>query len=187
AADHRPSSLFEYHGKTEQGILLELAERGCVRQYLRESASSPPATLLLQWAQQAAEALVFCHDNDVLHGDINCSNFFLNADLDLKVGDYTSSSFDEPTGSVYSTTHQLPDADFNTHETEIFAFGSGLYEMVIGRAPYDQLEDEKVESLFRQKQFPDVSSAIVLGETISRCWTLQFSSMKDVLQAIKAE
>ncbi|KAI9680583.1 MAG: hypothetical protein M1817_004023 [Caeruleum heppii] len=183
----RPSSLLEYRGRTEQGILLEFAERGSIREYYRNANPMPSVTILLCWARQAAEALAFCHAHGVLHGDINCSNFFLTKDLDLKVGDFTSSAMDESTTSLYSITHQLPDADITTQHTEIFAFGSSVYEMATGTPPFVGLDDEDVEHRFRQKQFPDLSDVKMLKEFISRCWSLRFDSMNDVLEAINSE
>jgi len=75
-AKRRPRSLLQYRGRTKDGILLEYAERGSVRDYLQSVSSSPSPALLLHWAEQAAEVLAFCHANGVLHGDINCSNYF---------------------------------------------------------------------------------------------------------------
>ena len=187
SARTRPKSLLQYRGRTADGILLEFAERGTVREYLGTESSAPSPTLLFRWALQAAEALVFSHTNGVMHGDINCSNYFLMQNLDLKVGDFATSAMDGPSTSLYSTTHQLPDADTTTLQTEIFAFGSSLYEMVTGRAPYAELNWKDVESRFRAKQFPDLSAVQVMGETIQKCWTVEFDNMDDVLKAIKAE
>jgi serine/threonine protein kinase len=95
---------------------------------------------LLRWAEQAAESLVFIHSEGVLHGDINCGNFCLDRDLNLKLGDFAGSSIDQSLALVcYNTTHQLPDDSPSatgevriTERTEIFVFGSALYEMSTG-------------------------------------------------------
>jgi serine/threonine protein kinase len=81
---------------------------------------------LLHWAQQAAEALQFIHANGVCHGDISCTNFFVDKSLDLKVGDFTSSS----TGS-FVTPQLLQD--------DILDYGSALYEMAMGHVPFPDL------------------------------------------------
>jgi serine/threonine protein kinase len=137
---------------------------------------------------------VFCHASAVLHGDINCSNFFLDGEQNLKLGDFAGSSIDNSPATIcYSTTHQLPTSDslsesedvIITKDTEIFAFGSALYEMVTGRPPYDDKSDSEVERLFCLKEYPKISDTTVLGSVITRCGNVEFSSMEKVLKGIE--
>lgn len=199
---HRPSSVLDYYGSTQDGIILEWAAHGSIRQYQRKITALIPERLLYRWACQAAQALTFCHSRGVLHGDIHCNNFFLDERLNLKLGDFAGSSIDGSPGTVcYSVTHQLPDVDEQstsaneatiTEMTEIFAFGSALYEMVTGRGPYagdfaTEVFDSEVESHFRNKQFPDVTGLRVLGKIIAGCWNLDFSTMAEVLECVETE
>lgn len=149
--------------------------------------ATPSPIRLFRWAEQAAEALVFCHKTGILLGDIDCSNYFLTRTLELKVGDFATSAIDEPTRALYSITHQLPDVDTTSHLTEIFAFGSSLYEMVTGRVPYPDLDSDEVEARCRRKQFPALSTVEVLIGTIWKCWMVESESTEDVFKAIKAE
>ncbi|KAF1993175.1 kinase-like protein [Amniculicola lignicola CBS 123094] len=187
------STILRYYGSSEHGITLEYVENGNLREHLRK-VGLPSSMLLLRWARQAAQALVFCHASAVLHGDINCSNIFLDKKLNLRLGDFAGSSIDNSPASIcYSTTHQLPTSDsssdsedvFITKETEIFAFGSTLYEMVTGRPPYDDKPDSEVELLFRSRKFPQVHNATILGSVIRKCWNVEFSSMDEVLKSIE--
>lgn len=187
------STILRYYGTSELGITLEYVENGTLREHLH-TAGPPSKTLLLRWARQAAQALVFCHASAVLHGDINCSNIFLDKQLNLRLGDFAGSSIDNAPASIcYSTTHQLPTSDsssdseevFITKETEIFAFGSTLYEMVTGRPPYGDKPDSEVELLFRSREFPQFHNATILGSVITKCWNVEFSSMDEVLKGIE--
>jgi hypothetical protein len=72
-------------------------------------------------------------------------------------------------------------------DTEIFAFGSALYEMVTGSEPYAMLSEIEVEALFRPKRFPDLSNVMILGTVIDRCWNLEFDSMRQILECIEQE
>jgi serine/threonine protein kinase len=187
------STILQYYGQSENGIILEYAEIGPLREYLR-TANTPSETLRLRWARQAAQALVFCHANGILHGDINCSNFFLDGEQNLKLGDFAGSSIDNSPATIcYSTTHQLPTLDYSsdsedviiTKETEIFAFGSALYEIMTGRPPYEDKSDSEVERLFISREYPKVCGATTLGYIITRCWNVQFSSMDEILKSIE--
>lgn len=140
--------------------------------------------------------MAFCHANAVLHGDINCSNFFLDGEQNLKLGDFAGSSIDDsPPTICYSTTHQLlsldpssePEDYIISKETEIFAFGSSLYEMVTGRPPYEDKSDAEVERLFYSREYPKLYDDTVLGAVITRCWNVDFSSMDEVLKSIDRE
>ncbi|KAI9746305.1 MAG: hypothetical protein M1818_000016 [Claussenomyces sp. TS43310] len=192
---NRPASILQYFSGSDKGIILENAENATVRHYLHKSRDSFHERLLVRWAKQAAESLVFCHSEGILHGDINCGNLFLDRDLNLKLGDFSGSSVDQSPALVcYSTTHQLPDDLFFssteakiTEEMEVFAFGSTLYEMITGSEPYSDQEDAEVETLFRQKTFPDVSGLGMLGSIICGCWYLDFHCMADVLSSIEAK
>jgi len=155
--------------------------------------------VLYRWAKQAAQSLVFSHSCGVLHGDIHCNNFFLDENLNIKLGDFAGSSIDQSPAMVcYSTTHQLPEIETTSHtqaevkiseQTEIFAFGSALYEMVTGHEPYagEELSDTDIERRFRLKMFPETKELKVLGTVVARCWNLDFVCMADVLNSIETE
>lgn len=165
----RPSSLLQFHGSTSHGILLDYAEFGPVRKFIRSSAHPIQISIVLQWAQQAAEALEFVHANGICHGDINCTNFFLDHQLNLKLGDFTSS-----TDSV--TARDL--------QEDISNYGSALYEIAIGHPPYPNLSLEEREQRFQAKVFPDLAKAATLKSLILRCWTSEYTSMGDILRDI---
>jgi serine/threonine protein kinase len=167
----RPSSLLKFHGSTSHGILLEYAELGPVRQYLRESHYQPILhSTLLRWAQQAAEALQFIHANGICHGDVNCTNFFLDKSLDLKVGDFTSSS-----NGLVVTPQDLQD--------DISDYGSALYEMAVGRVPFPDLRKDEREHRLKQKSFPDLAN-LELKSVVPRCWYGHYNSFAYVLRDV---
>jgi serine/threonine protein kinase len=122
--------------------------------------------------------------------DINCSNFFLDKELNLKLGDFAGSTIDGfPATICYNTTHGLPAAEPSddpdgviiTKETEILAFGSTMYETMTGHPPLHDKPDSEVECLFRARALPDVEGFTVTGPVIKnvrtsntviwkRCW-----------------
>ena len=188
----RPNSILEYYGTTESGILLEYAENGTVRQHL-QNLKVCPTEIVLRWARQLIRALIFSHQNSVLHGDLSCANLFLGRSLDLKLGDFAGSSIDgSPAMVAYSSSHTLPNPRglANTDQgiainvqTEIFAVGSVLYEMVTGHPPYIALSAAEIEKQYRLGKFPSTTS-YSLGQVISNCWNLRYQNMSDVLRDI---
>ncbi|KAE8355112.1 kinase-like domain-containing protein [Aspergillus coremiiformis] len=193
---NRPSSILQYFETSNGTIILEFAENGDVRRFLRKrKAPLEYMMILLQWAQQAAQSLAFCHSQNVLHGDINCGNFCLDRHLNIKLCDFAGSSINGSSAKVcYSTSHQLPgnqpstsDGIMISEKTEIFAFGSALYEMVTGDEPYSEKDDSEIEELYRHNIFPDVTGLGPLGPVITRCWTSDFHHMSEVVECIEAK
>jgi hypothetical protein len=136
----------------------------------------------------------------VYNSDIHCVNFFLDQDLNLKVGDWAGASIDGGRShSSYRLRYRLFDADGTdipkatgiTALTEVFALGTALYFMVTCQEPWPDLrapEDrEEIKKRIRAKDFPDTSLLPALGNIISRCWYVKFTSMTEVLHAIEAE
>ncbi|WEW61811.1 hypothetical protein PRK78_007307 [Emydomyces testavorans] len=178
----RPSSILGYYGRTPYGIELAYASHGSIRQY-RKNGGRFPNELLYRWAEQASEAMAFCHTYGILHADINCRNFFIDDSLNLLLADFAGSSIDKEIPLVYySASHRHPNCRESplvaTVQTEIFAYGSFLYELVTGDAP--------VTSGSSLEVFPDVTN-LILGAVMSGCWNDEFETMNDVRQRIKEE
>ena len=66
--------------------------------------------------------------------------------------------------------------------TDIFAIGSLIYEIVTGKPPYDELEDDDVEKLFKRAEFPSTVD-VYLGGIIRGCWIGEYETVKQVLDA----
>jgi serine/threonine protein kinase len=159
---NRPSSVLKYFSSSDHGIILEYAENGTVQRFLRNQKTPLQERLLLRWAEQAAESLRFSYLEGVLHRDINCGNFCLGRNLDLKLSDFAGSSIDKSLVLVcYSTTYQLPDANpletgevRITERTGIFVLGSALYEMSTSSEPYKDKDDFRGGELISAKDLP---------------------------------
>jgi serine/threonine protein kinase len=167
----RPTSLLQYEGNTEDGILLEYAENGPLRLYLQRLHSPLPISDLLRWAGDAAQALRFVHLNGVSHGDVNCTNCFLNEDLEIKLGDFTS-SFIYPVIPEHALQEDFRD------------FGSTLFEMEIGCLPYPGLSTFEREEALLAGRYPDTTQTTVLGHIILRCWKGEYKKMEDIIKDI---
>jgi serine/threonine protein kinase len=176
---NRPASILTYYGRTKYGIKLAFARHGSIRQY-RENEGQISERLLYKWALQAAEALSFCHSIAILHSDFSCNNCFIDASLDLHVADFSGSSIDNKSPLVfYSSSHRRPCKDpVATVQTEIFAFGSFLYELATGTEPAASDRGLQV--------YPDVTH-IEFGEIALACWNGQFHDMLQVSQKIREE
>lgn len=86
--------ILRYYGPVENGILLEFAHHGSIRQYrMNYDPVIPPATKL-RWIQQITSTICFIHSKGVLHADVSCNNIFLDRDFNAKVADFAGSVID---------------------------------------------------------------------------------------------
>ena len=199
-----PSSILQYHGISPDipySLILSYAAKGSLYKYIYDSQiynTRPTPPTLYRWAQQAATALSYAHQHNILHADIHTSNFVLDENLDLKLCDFGGASIDGGISwSFYRLTHRLfgEEGDVPTMEitvaSEIFALGSALFSMVGGEDLFPELDYKKdraeIVGRFMEKRFPDTSSLLVLGDVILDCWNLRFATMEEVLERIVAE
>ncbi|KAJ6093407.1 hypothetical protein N7486_008696 [Penicillium sp. IBT 16267x] len=170
-----------------------------------------PAELQSRWFQQLIEAVVVIHRYGVIHSDLALRQFFVDGELNIRLGDFNSSQYPEhPALGYEKATHCLP-RDYeqpNTILSDLFALGSTLFELVTGKVPYAELypvepkeiaqssdqdiirarvqrqyaADIEVEKRFKNLEFPDVSH-IFRGDIILGCWSGKFSSADEVLRS----
>lgn len=60
----------------------------------------------------------------------------------------------------------------NIVRSDLFALGSTLYEILLGKEPYEGMEDEEIQRLFPANVFP-TSDGIVdqrWREIVQKCW-----------------
>ena len=162
-----------------------------------------------KWFRQIIEAIIVIHTFGVIHSDLALRQFFVDENFDLRLGDFNSSQCPGyPALGYEKASHCLP-RDYelpNTEASDIFALGSTLYELVVGAAPYSELNpaesddpeaikaqirrqhaiiDYVIEDRYKAQQFPDVSG-IWRGDIILGCWKGQFASAKEVLNAFQS-
>lgn len=66
---------------------------------------------------------------------------------------------------------------------DVFGLGSVLYFIATGEEPYQELEDEEVERLFGQQQFPETHT-LQYGRIIHACWTAKLATAQEVADAL---
>jgi serine/threonine protein kinase len=180
---HKRIAQFE---ETTEGLILERGE--CLRRRLQliDTASIPISTKL-QWAQDAAEGLAYLHSRHIVHADVGCHNMILDNTDHVKLIDFAGSRINGEEALVcYEWCSFRPGKEID-ESTDIFAFGSMLFEVETGKVPFHELEQTMemgrlvttVEGLLSEGNFPSVKN-LTLGSIISGCWNDRYKSMKEV-------
>jgi len=174
-----PRIVDVYHiSRGKQNLLILEKMEMSLRMFLRQPKARPLADdQILLFAKQLAEGYMHLHSNAVHHIDIGAHNVLIDkSHSNLKLCDFGGSSLDGSEPLVYAGTRaQCPWVDDSSIETELFAFGSLLYELSTGREPYDDKPLSDIKSLFLSKQFPSVHH-LVLGPVINKCWEGRYTN-----------
>ena len=195
---HRPSSILQYFGQdldVPRGLVLERALLGDLYSHLSQVESIAPV-IKRSWARQAAESLAYVHSQGVLHCDIHAANFFLDGDLNLKLGDFGAASVDgERPLMIYRASHQLWMKDSSgqwrrdiSEASEIFALGCTLYSIETCDNMWEQeVEEDEIVRRLKDRQYPSLDDAFELGKIIEGCWWQRYTSMESLLADIPDE
>ena len=169
-------------------LTMEYMPHGCLKDYLSTYNDKIPTRQRLQWVREAAEGLQLLHSANVIHCDVEPRNFLLDAELSLKIADFSGSSLEGSQASACVGTRFLP-PDFNwcslpTVQQDLYSFGSTIYNIMTGKPPFQELPSDKVRELYKGYQFPDVTG-LLCGEIIERCWRCEIASAQEISKFIQ--
>src|SRR5580658_8167301 len=157
AALNHPNILSIFDIGEERGapyIVSELLEGQTLRERIRSGPLS--SRKAIDYALQVARGLAAAHEKGIVHRDLKPENLFLTNDDRVKILDFglakltrpeTSGGADEPTmqvntepGQVMGTVGYMSPEQVRgktaDHRSDIFAFGSILYEMLSGQRAF---------------------------------------------------
>src|SRR3979411_2886863 len=155
AALNHPNILAVFDIGTSEGspyVVSELLEGETLRERLRSGAI--PVRKTLDYAMQVAHGLAAAHEKGIVHRDLKPENLFITRDGQVKILDFGLVKLMAPraprgNGDLLATVgYMAPEqirASSGDHRSDIFAFGSILYEMVTARPAFRG--DSPIETL----------------------------------------
>lgn len=160
------------NGLTEHGLILQYAPNGNLKEYI---ACNPTISLnqRLRWCRQAAEAVDYIHQKNVIHCDISLRNILLDDNLDLLLSDFQAmlkgvdgeTLLDGLSRECSKSFAPRPHGDYADRKTDLFALGSAIYFIIMGREIFPELdsleedEDDEIVARLENGQFPTDSHA----------------------------
>src|SRR5262252_8265911 len=177
AALNHPNILavfeMDTHGSVSY-LVEELLEGETLRERLRRGPI--PLRKAIEYAVQIAHGLAAAHDRGIVHRDLKPENLFLTKDGRIKILDFglarlgasTQSSGEEATveqktnpGVVLGTAGYMSPEQVRgktvDHRTDIFAFGTILYEMVTGKQPFRKATSAETMTAILNDEPPSLS------------------------------
>ncbi|KAG2419880.1 hypothetical protein HFD88_004677 [Aspergillus terreus] len=174
------------HAITNDGLVLERGD--CLREILRSPHKRVDLHTRLQWALESAKGLRYIPEQNIIHADVGCHNLLIDRSGHVKFIDFAGSGLDGNEALVcYEWCSYRPGSTPDI-KTDIFAFGSTLFEIESGNFPFHELQEilepwelmRRAEQLFAAKIFPDVEM-LQLKHVITRCWNGDYTSMAEVV------
>jgi len=157
-------------------IVSELLEGEELREQLNDGAL--PQRKALEYAQQIAQGLAAAHERGITHRDLKPENLFVTTDGRLKILDFglaklrpqrnesVSSEIDtrkqitDP-GTVMGTVGYMSPEQVRGHEadhrSDIFSFGSILYEMLAGQRAFRRETMAETMTAILKEEPPDIT------------------------------
>jgi serine/threonine protein kinase len=148
-------------GTTDDGspyIVMELLEGQTLRDAIGDPTPSPlPLRKVIDYATQIASALAVAHEKGIIHRDLKPENLFITSDDRVKILDFglaklaseatnadgtrrTAKHLTSAGIAVGTPGYMSPEqvrAQPIDHRTDIFSFGSVVYEMLTGQPAFD--------------------------------------------------
>ena len=178
AALNHPNILAVYQMATHEGVpymVTELLEGETLRERLRRGPM--PLRKAIDYAVQIAHGLAAAHDKGIVHRDLKPENLFVTKDGRVKILDFglaklspaerrlrswkpLLASGTEP-GMVMGTVGYMSPEQVRgktvDHRTDIFAFGTILYEMVTGKQTFRKPTSAETMTAILNEDPPSIS------------------------------
>jgi serine/threonine protein kinase len=215
AALNHPNILAVYQMATHDGVsymVTELLDGETLRERLRRGPI--PLRKAIDYAGQIAHGLAAAHDKDIVHRDLKPENLFITKDGRVKILDFGLAKLTQPTNSseldATIAQHTEPGMVMGTagymspeqvrgksadHRSDIFAFGTILYEMVTGKQTFRKPTSAETMTAILNEDPPSISQVAVatppgLQRVVHRCLEKspeqRFQSASDMAFALEA-
>ncbi|KAM7077980.1 LOW QUALITY PROTEIN: serine/threonine-protein kinase PLK2-like [Ciconia maguari] len=158
--NHRQVVQFHYFEEENIYILLEYCSRRSMAHILkaRKVLTEPEVRYYLR---QIVSGLKYLHEQEILHRDLKLGNFFINENMELKLGDFGLAARLEPLEhrrrTICGTPNYLSPEVLNKQghgcESDIWALGCVMYTMLLGRPPFETTNLKETDRCIREARY----------------------------------
>ncbi|KAJ5081525.1 kinase-like protein [Penicillium alfredii] len=164
---------------------LRYERKGDLETYLKNTRLTDHAKYRI--ARQAIKAVAFIHKKDVIHSDLSARQFLMDKKYNIRLSDFGGSSLQGSEAIVMeNASHFLPrDEDSsNSVQSDLFALGSTIYEILLGKKPYEGAEEDDIQRYFSQGVFPTLEEIRnwQWENVIRKCWKCEYDCASDILK-----
>src|SRR6516225_3570386 len=183
------------HG--DHWVVMEYVSGEPLSNVLMRHPDGLPRELAREWFLGLARAIAYLHDHGIVHRDLKPGNVFLENGM-VKVGDYglsksmSTSVRTAQTHSVGTVHYMAPEISTGNYGKQIDTYAAGiiLYEMLIGRVPFDG--ESSGEILMKHLTAPPDLSKVpaeylpIVSKALAKNPAQRYASMAEMARAIEA-
>ncbi|RDW74498.1 uncharacterized protein DSM5745_07160 [Aspergillus mulundensis] len=159
----------------EKSLHFPFYRLGNLRDYLRHNEIDN--SIRDRWVRNAIDSIAVIHAYGVIHADISPRNFLVADDLSIKLCDFAGSAIGDLQPLVEEEErYRMAPLSPRTFQTDLFALGCLVYELSTGIRPYDEIDDDEVERLYKAQTFPNLDG-LKYRNIIYKCWTSQYEGV----------
>ncbi|KAF0467209.1 kinase-like protein [Gigaspora margarita] len=178
------SNIIKFYGITRDrgfyNMVLQLANNGDLRKYLKINFSRLEWTDKLRMAHEILDGLKFLHKNDIIHRDLHSKNILVH-DGKLLIADFGLSK-DETSKTSNASVHGMqayidPQCFENitykrSKKSDIYSFGVILWEISSGKPPFQSLNPYGIIiHIFNgEREIPIEGTPNLYIQLYERCW-----------------
>jgi predicted Ser/Thr protein kinase len=195
-----PAYLDEFRFDGHNYLVQEYIEGPTLAEIL-DRGERLPETRIIEWALKLCEAAVYLHDHGIIHHDLKPDNIKIAADenpviLDMGSahvpGDRQSDFYGSDGYMAPEIRDMLAQGDLEAHRRiDVFALGSILYEMMLGRRPtqddIDRNSGRLVGPLLRElsDMHPGLVSVLIKAMSFDRNY--RYQSAREMLEDLRVK
>lgn len=147
-----------------QYLVMEYVKGMDLKQYIKKNYPIPYLTVV-EIMQQILNAIALAHQHRIIHRDLKPQNILINEDGVVKIADFgiaialTETSITQTNtmlGSVHYLSPEQARGSMATNQSDIYAIGIILYEMLTGRVPFDGESAVTIALKHFQEEMPSI-------------------------------
>lgn len=179
-------------------IVMEYIHGQTLKEYIQAKGKLEPMEAI-KIAKQISYGLEHAHKNGVVHRDIKPHNIMITDDMTVKVADFgiarassnvTMTNTGKVMGSVHYFSPEQARGGYSDHRTDIYSLGVVMYEMLVGKPPYDaespitvalkHIQEDVVEPMFIDKNIPKALNDVVM-KAMQKDMTKRYQNIRDLI------
>ncbi|XP_072038868.1 serine/threonine-protein kinase A-Raf-like [Amphiura filiformis] len=141
--------------KPQLAIVTQWCEGSSLYKHLHVVETKFEMHQLIDIGRQTAQGMDYLHAKNIIHRDLKSNNIFLHEDFTVKIGDFGlatvksrwsgSNQCEQPSGSILWMAPEviwMRDPNPYSFQSDVYAFGVVLYELVSGQLPYANINNK---------------------------------------------